>query len=70
MTREETIAIVEQYIRRLEFAQADPGVDPREEDQQRIQHAVEFAKELLERVKAGDESAIQEISELIQGFSS
>jgi len=56
---------LEQLIATLESAQADPKVYPNEEDQQFIQDALEHATELLERIKAGDEAAIQEFSDLI-----
>jgi hypothetical protein len=61
MTREEVIAILEQHIKSLEYQQADPN----EEDWQLIQDAKEGTTDLLKRVKAGDESAIQEIDDLL-----
>jgi uncharacterized coiled-coil DUF342 family protein len=66
MTREEAIAMLEQHIARLEIAQADPQVDPNEEEWQLLQDTKEEAKELLERVKAGDEAALQEVSYLLE----
>jgi hypothetical protein len=66
MTREEIIAILERRIKSMEFAQVDPQVDPREKDQQFIHDALERAKETLERIKAGDEAAIQELSDLFE----
>jgi len=65
MTREKIIPILEQYIKRLGFAQADPQVDPKWEDQQFIDDALQEAKNLLERIKAGDDGAIQEASGLL-----
>jgi hypothetical protein len=67
MTREGAIAILEQHIARLEIAQTDPQRDPNEEEWQLLQDAKEGAKGLLQRVKAGDESAIQEIDNLLEG---
>jgi len=64
MTREEIIAILEHYIKRMAFAQADPQVNPRK-DQQFVDDALQEAKNLLERIKAGDDGAIQEASDLI-----
>jgi hypothetical protein len=43
MTKEESIAILEQHIKSMEFAQIDPQVDPREKDQQSIQDALIWA---------------------------
>ena len=65
MTREKIIPILEQCIKRMEFAQADPQVDPNWEDQQFIDDALQEAKNLLERIKAGDDGAIQEASGLL-----
>jgi hypothetical protein len=66
MTREVFIDMLEQHIARLESSQADPQVDPNEEDQQSIKDALDDAKEILERIKAGDEGAIQEASDLLK----
>ena len=41
MSREEAISILEQYIKRMEFAQADPQVNPKWEDQQFIDDALQ-----------------------------
>jgi hypothetical protein len=71
MTREEIIPILEQYIKlqqyikRTEFAQADSQVDPTSEGQQVIDDALQEAKNLLERIEAGDDGAIQEASDLL-----
>lgn len=67
MTREDAIAILEQHIARLEIAQTDPQLDPNQEEWQLLQDAKEGAKGLLQRVKSGDESAIQEIDDLLEG---
>ena len=48
MTREELIAILEQHIKSLEYQQADPKLDPNEEDWQLIQDAKEGTKDLLQ----------------------
>ena len=66
MTREEMIAMLEQHIQNLEHAQADPEVDPQDEDWQMMQDALEGATGLLQRVQEGDEAAIQEVSELLE----
>jgi hypothetical protein len=66
MSREEAISILEQYIKRMEFTQADPQVNPKWEDQQFIDDALQEAKNLLERIKAGDDGAIQEASDLLE----
>ena len=66
MSREEAISILEQYIKRMEFAQADPKVNPKWEDQQFIDDTLQEAKNLLERIKAGDDGAIQEASDLLE----
>jgi len=66
MTREEMIAMLEQHIENLEHAQADPEVDPQDEDWQMMQDALEGATGLLQRVKQGDEAAVQEVSELLE----
>jgi hypothetical protein len=60
MTRDEIIAILEQHIKSLEYQQADPN----EEDWQLIQDAKEGTTG--QRVKAGNESAIQEINDLLE----
>ena len=71
MTREEIIPILEQYIKlqqyikRMEFAQADSQVDPKSEGQQVSDDALQEAKNLLERIKACDDGAIQEASDLL-----
>jgi hypothetical protein len=65
MSREEIIPLLEQYIKRMEFAQADPQVNPMWGDQQFIDDAIQEAKNLLERIKAGDDGAIQEASDLL-----
>jgi len=59
MTREEAITTLEQHIARLERESEWPG----KEDQQFTQDALEGAKELLQRVKAGDKAAIQEVAD-------
>ena len=61
MTREKIIAIQEQHIERL-----DELVDAPEEDWQFLQDAKEGTTDLLRRVKAGDESALQEIDDLLK----
>lgn len=48
------------------FTQADPQVNPKWEDQQFIDDALQEAKNLLERIKAGDDGAIQEASDLLE----
>jgi hypothetical protein len=65
MTREEIIAFLETCIKRMKFAQAHPQVHPKWKDQQCIDDGLQKAKNLLERTKAGDEAAIQEISDLL-----
>jgi hypothetical protein len=65
MTSEKIIPILEQYIKKMGFAQADSQVDPKSEDRQFIDDALQEAKNLLERIKAGDDGAIQEASDLI-----
>jgi hypothetical protein len=40
--------LLEQHIARLESSQADPQVDPNEEDQQSIQDALDDGKGILE----------------------
>ena len=65
MSRKEAISILEQDIKRMEFAQADPQVNPKWKDQQFIDDALQEAKNLLERIKAGDDGAIQEASGLL-----
>jgi hypothetical protein len=65
MNQEKIITMLEQHIARLQSAQADPHVDPNDEDQQSIQDALDDAKGLLERIKAGDDGAIQEVSDLL-----
>jgi hypothetical protein len=62
MNREKLIAMLEQHIARLESTQADPN----EEDQQHIQNALDDSTGVLERIKAGDEGAIQEASDLLE----
>ena len=66
MTREEAITKLEQHIARLEIAQGDAQLDPNEQEWQLLQDAKEESKELLERIKAGDEAAIQEVSDLLE----
>ena len=66
MTREKATAMLEQHIAKLEIAKTDPRVDPNEEEWQLLQDTKEEAKELLERVKAGDEAALQEVSYLLE----
>lgn len=66
MTREEAITMLEQHIARLEIAQGDAQLDPNEQEWQLLQDAKEETKELLQRVKAGDEAAIQEVSDLLE----
>jgi hypothetical protein len=66
MAREKIIAILEQYIKRMEFAQAGPQVNPKWKDQQFIDDALQESKNLLERIKAGDDGAIQEASDLLE----
>ena len=56
MTREEAITMLEQQIARLEIAQGDAQLDPYEQEWQLLQDAKEETKELLQRVKAGDEA--------------
>jgi hypothetical protein len=71
MTREEIIPILEQYtklkeyMKRMGLAQADSQVDPKSEDQQFIDDALQEAKNLLERIQAGDDGAIEEASGLL-----
>ena len=71
MTREEIIPILEQYtklkeyMKRMGLAQADSQVDPTSEGQQVIDDALQEAKNLLERIEAGDDGAIQEASDLL-----
>jgi ribosome assembly protein YihI (activator of Der GTPase) len=63
MNREEAITMLEQHIARLErVSESTLG----KEDQQFTQDAIDAAKELLERVKAGDEAAIQEVCDLLE----
>ena len=69
MNREEMIAMLEQHIERLELAQADPQADPQEEDWQLMQDALEGTTGLLQRVKAGDEAAIEKVSDLLSESS-
>jgi hypothetical protein len=66
MTREVIIAMLEQLIATLENSQADPQVDPNKEDQQSIQDVLDDGKGILERIKAGDEGALQEASHLLE----
>jgi len=66
MNREEMIAMLEQHIENLERVQADPQVDPQDEDWQMMQDALEGATGLLQRVQEGDEAAIQEVSDLLE----
>jgi prefoldin subunit 5 len=61
MNREEAITTLEQHIARLETALADL-----QKDCQSMQDAVEGTNELLQRVKAGDEAAIREVSDLLE----
>ena len=63
VTREEIIAMLEQVIRTLEFGVMNRQVDPREKDQECTGSVLEETKELLVRVKAGDEEAFRQISE-------
>jgi uncharacterized coiled-coil DUF342 family protein len=64
MSREVIIANLERYIKSLAFAQADAQVNPKWEDQL-IDDALQEAKNLLERIKAGDDGAMQEASDLL-----
>ena len=66
MTREEAITTLEQHIARLGIAQGDAQLDPNEQEWQLLQDAKEETKELLQRIKAGDEAAIQEVSDLLE----
>jgi hypothetical protein len=61
MNREEAIAMLEQHIEKL-----DELVDAPEEDWQFLQDAKEGTTDLPRRVKAGDESALQEIDDLLE----
>ena len=66
MNREEMIAMLEQHIENLERVQADPQVDPQEDDWQLMQDALEGTVGLLQLLRAGDEAAIQEVSDLLE----
>jgi hypothetical protein len=61
MTTEEIIAILEHHIEKL-----DELSDAPKEDRQFLQDAKEGTTDLLKRVKAGDESALQEIDDLLE----
>jgi hypothetical protein len=61
MTAEEIIAILEQHIEKL-----DELSDAPKEDRQFLQDAKEGTTDLLKRVNAGDESALQEIDDLLE----
>ena len=61
MTREEIIAMLEHHIEKL-----DELFDAPKEDRQFRQDAKEGTTDLLKRVKAGDESALQEIDDLLE----
>ena len=61
MNREEAIAMLEQHIEKL-----DELSDAPKEDRQFLQDAKEGTTDLLKRVNAGDESALQEIDDLLE----
>ena len=61
MTAEEIIAILEQHIEKLDELSNAP-----KEDRQFLQDAKEGTTDLLKRVNAGDESALQEIDDLLE----
>jgi hypothetical protein len=54
MNGKEAIAMLEQHIARLEITEADPN-----------EEKWQLLTGLLQRVKAGDEAAIQEASDLL-----
>jgi hypothetical protein len=66
MTRDEMILMLEQHIEAIERGQADPQVDPMEDDWQLMQDALEGTVRLLQQLKAGDKAAIQEVSHLLE----
>jgi hypothetical protein len=66
MTREEIIAVLEQHIETLERQQANPKLDLDEGDWQLLQDANEGTTDLLRRIKSGDESAFQEVDDLLE----
>jgi len=61
MTTEEIIAILEHHIEKL-----DELADAPKEDRQFLSRCKEGTTDLLKRVKAGDESAFQEIDDLLE----
>jgi len=61
MTKEQIIAILEHHIEKL-----DELADAPKEDHQFLQDCKEGTTDLLKRVKAGDESALQEIDDLLE----
>ena len=63
MSEEESIAMLEQHIERLELAR----VDPDERQQVFLDMTLTEARSLLERIEARDKAAIQEIRILDQG---
>jgi hypothetical protein len=59
MNQEEIIARLEQFIKKVELA---PGIEPKEE----VSHnSLDEAKEMLERIKVGDQTFDQGISEFL-----
>jgi hypothetical protein len=63
VSEEESIAMLEQHIERLELAR----VDPDERQQVFLDMTLTEARSLLERIEARDKAAIQEIRILDQG---
>jgi hypothetical protein len=66
MTRDEMISMLEQHIECLERGQADPQLDPMEDDWRLMQDALDGTVGLLQRLKAGDKAAIEEVSALLE----
>ena len=60
MTKEEIIPMLEQYIKRLEFGQEI--IDPREA---KLGLSLEDARDCLERVRAGDDDIVEQITEIL-----
>ncbi|HYY27120.1 MAG TPA: hypothetical protein VE860_04205 [Chthoniobacterales bacterium] len=63
MTKEEIIPMLEHYIKLLESG--EETTDPREPEQQLLGLSLEEAKDCLERVRAGDEDLVEQISEIL-----
>jgi hypothetical protein len=60
MTKEEIIPMLEQYIKRLEFGREI--IDPRQAE---LGLSLEDAKDCLERVRAGDDDIVEQITEIL-----